>query len=224
MKTTVDYSELSTYEYSPADHYKKYCLAEELEYSPEQQRRMTLGSIVGDYIDNPNDDFVKRMKEAGFENGLVLKVQKLYPRIERTGEHQMWLRAELAEGITLVGKLDRFLKDERVIDDYKTTEQEDMWAQWKVDSNRQLSVYDLLFYENFHRPLRELAIAEINLAKVGRFHRWLTSRGPQDRKDTKDWILSLVGKMKQDGIWEQRKSSAEIKQVQAQKRGDTLNL
>lgn len=217
MKLFIDYSELYLYEHSPKEHYKKHVLGEELVFPPDQKRRMLLGNIVGDYIENPQDDFVRRMKEGGFGNGLVLKVQKLYPRIERSGEHQVWLQYDFGEGVILRGKLDRFVREERIIDDYKTTENEWAWNQKKVDESRQLSVYDLLFYENFHDPLRELAIAEINLAKRGRFKRWLTSRGPTERKETKEWIFYLVNKMKREKIWELRKSYKEFELERANK-------
>ena len=224
MREYVDYTELNTYSRSPEDHYKKYVLGEELAFTPEQKERMLLGTIVGDYVDNPNYDFVKKMKEAAFDNGLILKVQRLYPRIERSGEHQVSLRADLGQGLVLYGKLDRLVKEEGIIDDYKTTREEFAWSQPRVDNDKQLGVYGLLFKENFHRFPKELAIAEINLSKRGRFKRWTTARGPKDLEIVRNWIWGIVDEMQKQGIWEQRKSWKEIELLRKQKNGETLQI
>ncbi len=236
MKPTIDYSELRNYEeslkwaekenkpYEESEHYRKYVLGEEIEYPPEQKRRMDLGTIVGNYVENPTYEFVQKMTEAGFNNALILKVQKLYPRIQNSGEHQKVMFVDMGQGVKLKTKLDRFLKDERIIDDYKTTEQEFIWSQRKVDEDKQLSTYAFAFLENYHKPLRELAIAEINLAKNGRFKRWLTQRGPKDMEFIKSWIWGLVDDMKRRGIWEKRKSWQEIEFLRNQKVGNTLRI
>ena len=224
MREYVDYTELNTYSRSSEDHYKKYVLGEELVFTPEQEERMTLGTIVGDYVDNPNYDFVREMKAAGFGNELVLKVQRLYPRIERSGEHQVSLWADLGQGLILYGKLDRLMKEERIIDDYKTTRGEFVWSQSRVDNDKQLGLYALLFKENFHQFPKELAIAEINLSKRGRFHRWTTVRGPKDLEIVRNWIWGIVEEMQKVGIWEQRKSWKEIEFLRKQKNGETLKI
>ena len=224
MKETIDYSELSLYEENPEDHYKRYVLGEELEYTPEQKRRMDLGTIVGNYAENPTYDFVKEMKASGFENELILKVQRLYPRIQNSGDHQVVMLVDMGPGVRLKVKLDRFVKAERIIDDYKTTESEFVWSQRKVDENKQLSVYNFAYLANYHKPLRELAIAEINLSKNGRFKRWLTQRGPRDMDYIRSWMWELVDKMKRDKIWDKRLSRQEIELLRKQKNGETLNV
>lgn len=224
MKETIDYSELSLYEENPEEHYQRYVLGEEIIYAPDQKRRMMLGTIVGNYAEDPTYDFVKEMKANGFENELILKVQKLYPRIQNSGEHQAVLKVDMGQGVILKAKVDRFVKDARIIDDYKTTEQDFAWNQRKVDENKQLSVYNFAYLENYHKPLRELAIAEINLSKNGRFKRWLTQRGPRDMDYIRGWMWGLVDKMKREGIWDKRLSRKEIELLRKQKNGETLNV
>lgn len=116
----LSYSQLSSFEYSPKEWYKRYVL---LQPDPPNAA-MLFGSKVGDSI--------------GTSESLV-------PTLNPPGDKEYELRANIGK-IKMVGFCDHYCTETKVLNENKTTDKPDKWHQKSVDAHGQMTMYALLLY------------------------------------------------------------------------------
>jgi len=114
----LSYSQLSSFEYSPAEWYKRYVL---LKPDPPNAA-MLYGTKVGDSI--------------GTENSLV-------PTLTPPGVKEYELRANIGK-IKMVGYADHHCSETKILNENKTTDNPNKWNQKSVDAHGQMTMYALL--------------------------------------------------------------------------------
>jgi hypothetical protein len=116
----LSYSQLSSFEYSPHEWYKRYVL---LKPDPPNAA-MLFGSKVGDSI--ATDD-------------------SLVPTLTPPGVKEYELRANIGK-IKMIGFIDHWDAETKTLNENKTTDKPDKWNQKSVDAHGQMTMYALLLY------------------------------------------------------------------------------
>ena len=114
----LSYSQLSSFEYDPAEWYRCYILGEK--DPPNDQ--MKLGTLVGDSIG---------------------KLESLVPGLEPAGVKEYEMRASLGN-IHMVGYADHYCVEKLILNENKTSDKRTKWTQESVDNHGQLTMYALL--------------------------------------------------------------------------------
>ncbi len=116
----LSYSQLSSFEYSPREWYKRYVL---LQPDPPNAA-MLFGSLVGDSIATDNS---------------------LVPTLTPPGVKEYELRASIGD-IRLIGFADHYCPDTYVLNENKTTDKPGKWNQKSVDAHGQMTMCALLLF------------------------------------------------------------------------------
>lgn len=123
----LSYSQLSSFEWSPAEWYETYILGKK----KEPNAAMLFGSKIGDQIGTD-------------ENPI--------PGMNLPGVKEYELRANLGP-IKLVGYADFYCPDTLILNENKTTDKPDKWNKKSVDAHGQMTMYALLlFLQNKTKP------------------------------------------------------------------------
>lgn len=116
----LSFSQLSSFEYSPAQWYQSYWLGIRSPATPA----MVFGSVVGDSIGTP---------------------QSLVPTLTPPGVKEYEMRASI-DDIHMVGFADHFCDTSLVLHENKTTDNPKKWNQTSVNKHHQLTMYALLLW------------------------------------------------------------------------------
>jgi CRISPR/Cas system-associated exonuclease Cas4 (RecB family) len=203
MKKYFSYSEFSCFFWNKDEYYKRYILGEQ----EEPNEKMKIGKIIHSYLEDNYYPLTKEFKELGLDNKRIVVIKKMLDKIEPKllPEHEKIIFADL-KGINLMAIFDGF--DKRgLLDDYKTTD-EHKWEQWKVDYNKQMSFYALVYKLCYHKYFRQIRIWELNTIK-GTVKHYETARGPRDLKYIEAEILRAIYEIKNLNWWERRLSRKE---------------
>jgi len=215
MTKALSYSEYFLWNRSRGEHYKRYILGEQDEPTME----MRLGSLVHKVIEEP------RIKESAFEaldenvpsakarnlKRLIYKAILLHPK-----ESEKVIRAKLRdsegiyEGVSLLAIFDGYYKKDRVLREFKTTNNSHTWTQHRVNTNDQLSFYAYCYWLNYHKFFRQIELYRLNTEDAS-IKKYETARGWQDIIHIEQKIKKCVDEMVEAGIWHKRISSYEAK-------------
>jgi len=128
----LSWSQISSFHYNPRQWYSKYVLGEEQPTSLE----MEFGKNFGE----------KLATDSTFR-----------PDIERALIFEQELRTKL-DDMELLGFLDGFDPDKKVILEYKTSRNKKRWTDKSVQTHGQLDFYSFLVYQNYKIKPEDLTI------------------------------------------------------------------
>jgi hypothetical protein len=118
IKRPLSYSQLSSWDYSKEEWYKRYVL----NYPYTTNSAMQCGNIIGDSI--------------GTDKSLV-------PNLNPPGIKEFRLTAHLGD-IYMVGYADHYCPETKVLHENKTSTNRKKWTQGAVDKHKQLDMYCLM--------------------------------------------------------------------------------
>jgi len=133
----LSWSQLSSFKYSPYKWYMKYVIGEEEPPNPA----MIAGKLIGERL---------------AEDPLYL------PDVERAETFEQELKGTI-ENIKLIGFLDSFSLEKKVLLEYKTSKNKSSWSQKKAESHGQLDMYAYLIYQTYGIKPEELTIKLISI-------------------------------------------------------------
>ena len=226
MKKYISYSELNCWESYNDKYYEQY-----VECKPfEPNRKMILGKIIHNAIENPHYKWLEEMNEHNFQKKKQLVARTLIDKmIWKLGEQQAKNKINGYEpekkigcdldDLKLFGIFDGFDSFNRELDEFKTTDNDDRWNQWTVDFDGQLSFYALILFQKYHSYFREIRLHRLNTVK-GTLKTYRTTRSRLDVNRMQKRVTKAVAEMKFAGIWGKRKSRKEAEDMHKQQ----LNL
>ena len=214
MKQYVSYSELSAYYWDKQRWYDRYILGKE----EEMPERATLGSDIHKYWEDEKYPLTEKLKERGYTPKQVVAIKKAANKLVKwkLPEPEAKMYAELKNEIKLFGLFDSWDKENKILAELKTSDQEDAWTQWRVNNNEQLSFYALIYWKTYHGFLKEIRLHFLN-PKKGTLKTFYTARGPKDLEHIYNKIQQFVQDIKNKGLWSQRLSREERDQLQQKK-------
>lgn len=204
MSKALSYSELSSWLYSKDEWYKRYILGE----TEEPNSAMVLGKLIHSALEDPKYPWLMALKQIKYKN--VAPIRKILNKManKTAPSREVRMTAETKEGIPLLAYWDGFDKKNKVLYEYKTSIEVGAWAQWKVDSARQLSFYSLMYKLKWHSFFREIRLFYLDLTR-GTVETFLTARGPEDIKKVAQEITNAVIEMEANHLWDKRLTTQE---------------
>jgi len=206
MKRYFSYSEYNLWNRNRDEYYRRYILGEE----EEPDEKMRLGTIIHRTIEDPRYNWLYELRQMGYKGKQIKNIRKLLDKamLLRPKESEVTLTADL-EGVKLLAIFDGLDKNERILDEFKTTDNNDSWHQWRVDWDEQLSFYALVYYFSYHKYFREIRLHRINTT-TGTIRTFYTIRSLRDVKEIEKKIKKTISEIKEAGWWEKRLSRKEI--------------
>jgi len=183
---------------------RRYIEGIEDEPTPEQRLGKTIHSALEDMRYPWLKEVVRKKKKVVRTLLDKMSSKKLPP------EKEVVMTAKTKRGINLISIFDGFNKKNRILIEYKTSENE-AWSQWIIDDHQQLSFYAYVYWLNYHAYLKEIILYFLN-TKTGKIKTFKTVRSKRDLMYIADQIDQTVNEIKQAGLWEKRLSYKERKQ------------
>jgi hypothetical protein len=211
----LSWTELYLYTHDHKRWYDRYILGNEDEPTSE----MRLGTCVHKVIERP--ELIKLAIQAVDESfpvdkarnikRLLYKARLLHPK-----QSEVVIRAKLRdsegiyEGVSLIAIFDGFYKKERILREFKTTDLDKKWLQYRVNTSEQLSFYAYCYWLNTRKFFREIQLYRLNTenANIKKFE---TQRGWMDIMQMEQKIKAVIDAMVNEGLWYKRISSQELK-------------
>lgn len=205
MKRFFSYTELRTFEHDRDDYYRQYIEGEQF----EPNLSMKIGSAIHSYLERPDFPLIKELSAWPIEKERLETIGKMMKKLDaiRAPEREVSMIAKL-EDVKLFAKLDGFYKTDRVIVDFKTTDQPDNWQQRIVDYHPQLSFYAMVYWLTYRRFLTSILLYRID-TMTGSVTKRETIRSRTDIEAMKQRVLAAVEELKRFGWWEKRLSREE---------------
>lgn len=205
MKKYLSYSEMSLFHWDRDKYIRQYV---EGIYDEEMPDRVHIGTIIHNTIEDHRYPYLEEFKKLGLKTKEILILRNLLTKMYRKkpAESEVKLMARTKEGIDLFVKIDGLNRQNRELDEFKTSDKDDAWTPWKVDYNEQISFYSYVYYILFHQYLKEIRLTwgDTRNANCKTFY---TARGKRDHDYIAKKIRETVKEMKSLGIWEKRMSS-----------------
>jgi len=206
MKQQFSYSEYYAFTHNRTKYFQEYIKG--VKEPPNE--KMKLGSAIHEWLDDPKYDIIKVLKEDFKIRGKrLLAIRKMLDKAwaKRLSESEVSIIGTMKDGTKLLAKIDTIDRKERIMADWKTTD-ESKRQQWWVDRDEQLSFYAFVYKLAYHKFLKEIQLYELNTIK-GTCKTFYTARGYLDLKDIEQKIQRCIAEIKRLGWWELRKSRAE---------------
>ena len=198
MPKALSWSELSAWSFDRDKWYSQYILGEE---EPPNDL-MKLGKICHLAIADEKYSWLMAIrKELPSQN--VIPIRKLLNKVQRFPEREFYRRSVDFQGIPLTFYFDGLDRKNRILGEYKTTDNNEKWQQFSVDYNEQLSFYALVFHLLFHRFFSDIQLHRLN-TKSGSIKVFHTARGKRDLDYIGQKIKTAVNEMKFLGLYEKR--------------------
>lgn len=128
----LSWSQISSFQYNPSAWYSRYVLGEEQPESPE----MRFGKEVGERLAS-DPTYLPEVERA------IIFEQELHGKID---------------DIELIGFLDSFCPDKKILLEYKTSRNKKKWNHKSASLHGQLDFYAFLIYQNYKIKPEDLNI------------------------------------------------------------------
>jgi hypothetical protein len=203
MKKALSYSEWYCWTKRPWEYNARYIEGIDQPETPA----MNYGKIVHQAIENPMYEWQPAMLSKGFSRSQIHIARKLIDnviggRMENPVESEVKLMADFND-IQLFSIFDGLNREQRILEEMKTTASPDRYTQWSVDFHDQVTFYALVYYQLFHAFFTDVRLLVMDTSK-GTVKRYHTVRSRRDILDMADHINRCVGEMRTAGIWEKR--------------------
>ena len=200
MIKSLSYSELSSFLWNKDEWKSRYIDG----ISEPPNDKMILGKIVHQSLEDEKYPWLMALKQQlPQQNPIPIRkiLNKMSSKVAPAREVRV--TATTKDGTGLLAYWDGFDKKERVLYEYKTSAELNQWQPWKVDFNRQLSMYAYMYKLKWHNFFREIRLFYLNTEK-GTVETFLTARGPRDIDLVAREIKDAVAEMRSLGLWEKR--------------------
>ncbi len=206
MKKYLSYSEIYLWQRDRTEYIERYVKG----LPGPTTQPMELGKLIHATIEEPRYPWLRQAKDMKMTNPRIMAVRKIVTKMSsvQPSHREYGMRTSNHEP-ELFAILDGFDKKERILYEYKTTENPKSWSQWKVDNHLQLSLYAYIFYHNTHQYFSDIQLFVCN-TKRGFVKTYHTARGPRDIQETGRLIDRVYNEMKEAGIWDKRVSRKDI--------------
>lgn len=210
MKRYLSYSEMRSYEYGEHEYVNRYLLG----VYPEPNIDMKLGTIIHRTIENPEYPWLQEMRAEGFSKSKIMKIRKLINKMykKRPVQSEVMMTATDANGIELLAILDGFDKETRSMDEFKTSDRDEMWNQHIVNYHRQLDFYAYVYWLKYHQFFKEMRLHFLNTGK-STCQTFYTTRSMRDISETRKRVDTFVQLMMAKGYWERRVSRDDVQKM-----------
>lgn len=205
---SLSWSEYYLFNHNKQEYYDRYILG--IKQPPN--KKMELGSLIHQAIEDPKFPWLETMKQLKYKRKQQFNVRKILDKMNKYlpygNEHynsEVGMMADL-DDIKLFGIFDALHTKDHILYEFKTTDQEDRWTQWKVNTSPQLQFYSLIYSLTYHRFFRQIRLFSINTAKAT-VSLIETQMGYYDIEHIKAKINATVGQLKALGWWYKRVSS-----------------
>lgn len=220
----LSYSELSSFLWNKEEWKSRYIDG----VTEPPNDKMVLGKIVHKALEDDKYPWKMALKELPSQNPYIIRqilnkmMDKRPPLTETTKGgrilpcREVRVTAETKDGTKLLAYWDGFNREGKILFEYKTSAEVGQWQPWKVDYNRQLSMYAYLYMLKWHSFFREIRLFFLNTEK-GTVETFITARDRMSIDRVAKEIKDAVAEMKSLGLWELRKTTAERNALANQK-------
>lgn len=202
MKKYISYSEMRLWDLNQEEYIRRYIKGEE----QEPNKEMILGTIIHRTLEDPRYEFQKAMLDAGFNRRKIKTVRTLIDKMvpKLPPEREVKIGAQMAGDIELFSVFDGFDPEQRILYEYKTSENE-IWNQRIVNYHQQLDFYAMVYYLKFHSFFREIRLFFLN-TKSGNVKTFKTARSIRDINMASYRVQKFYQQMIDRGLWNKRLS------------------